>query len=168
MAFRYVVPGALSAIAVLTLFAMAPKADQTPVTSVEIIVPATSGWVGTGIGLSPGESVNITASASWTPVPQQRVVGPMGFAEACGADCSFRPIHANQGPLIGRVGASGVPFVVGEQVTCAGGPAHFSLKVRPRFAVPNDWKQVRHPPGGVRSALGEGLAHLVRTRGARP
>lgn len=83
----------------------------TSTTSKSVTVSATSSWKDSGVTLSGGETVCVTASASWKPDPQQATVDAMGRPSLCTSSPCPIPT-ANSGALVGRIG-SNTPFIVG-------------------------------------------------------
>jgi hypothetical protein len=77
-----------------------------------VSVAAVARWMKTGIILAQGESVAIQASGSAATVPGT-YSGPRGQRYRCDTTCSFPGGYYGQ--LVGKIGANGRPFAVGEQ-----------------------------------------------------
>lgn len=105
----------------LALAVVAPALAATPV-----YVPATAGWVDTGLEVAGGDSVNVDtrgfATTAFIPdwlVPGQFISGSGPAGQANGALCGdYEPLRdlcfvqdAYYGELVGRVG--GVTFAIG-------------------------------------------------------
>jgi len=122
----------LVVVAVLSLFAVvAPlgasaqgNSSVTPFQSVTVVnVYAISVWNDTGVTLTPGMSVTISASGSVDRGVGQ-LTGPDGFNFLCGTVCTGAglPIYS----LIGQIG-TGAPFFVGTGPTTVSGEGTLSL-----------------------------------------
>ncbi len=101
--------------ATVTVFSP-PSTPTPPSTGSVVTIPATSSWVSSGIALSGGELVQITATASWQGDPAQPLNDAWGRAEPCNTASPTCPIHASHSALVGRVG-NNPPFFVGREFT---------------------------------------------------
>jgi hypothetical protein len=93
----------------------------------EVVVDATKygssndQWMDTGIHLQPHLKVKITASGQVDVAPQQGgqyISGPAGLGPEVGLPIRFggrNAAGARFGALVGRIGETGTPFVIGEQ-----------------------------------------------------
>jgi hypothetical protein len=92
----------------------------------EVVVDATKygssndQWMDTGIALQPHLKVKITASGQVDIAPQQGgqyISGPGGLGQEVGLPIRFggrNQVGARYGALVGRIGETGTPFVIGE------------------------------------------------------
>ena len=96
------------------LFALqGPLAWQQTKSSATGPIPGTSAGTSTGVLLSAGDRVTITATGTVNTLPpgSESNASPNGNSAPCTAACQFPPAHF--GALIGRIGAGGPWFFVG-------------------------------------------------------
>ncbi len=120
---------------------------SAPAISLEVPAKAETGqeWFNTGITVTAGADLEITAAgtASWDP--QLEKVGPQGMGRtpqaSCGRPEEFLLPTAPCGGLVGKVGDSGTPFFVGERGRIkadSAGPLYLGINDRRGYFGDND------------------------------
>lgn len=109
---------------ITTLFGsigLASNSNFLPVSQTALHQPsiyAYKDWQSLGIMVNPGDEVEIDAQGSWFYTPRE-YHGPQGHPVYLAPD--FYPVpYAAGGVLIGRIGETGQPFVVGEHLILGG------------------------------------------------
>jgi LssY C-terminus len=124
----------------------------------EIAIPASGGWVDTGLALNPGDKVSISADGSLN-VGQGIQAGPDGMARSWRDVIQSLPLNsAGRGALIARIGTDPavVPFLVGAtKEFSATRPGHLFLRVNlgQNESLDGSYKAiVQHTPAGSSAA----------------
>lgn len=117
---RQVWPGFRSATAIVAL-ALAAAACGSGESSDpgSVVVPGTESWTETGIDLSIDDAVLIEAEGAVTPkTDTESRVGPDGMPDRPSAQqFNVEGLEdANHASLIGRIGETGAPFLVGSEL----------------------------------------------------
>jgi len=85
-------------------------------------------WQSTGVRIDAGSRLHVQADGAWSYTPGE-FNGPEGHPRYRSPD--FYPLRGVPGGiLIGRIGDTGHPFVVGKQIVHAGGREHGLLFLR--------------------------------------
>jgi hypothetical protein len=126
-----------------------PAADCTPGVSVSGAPPAspplTAMWQATGVTMTAGQTVSVTASGTWTSGSAFTADGDP-TTTVTGDNCPLSGAHLMA--LVGRIGPNGTPFLVGQQVTFTA-PASGEL-----YLAPNDnWYTLWDNSGAVSVAV---------------
>lgn len=104
---------------------------KSPVGS-ELSVPASKGWIDTGIVLKPGDKVSVTSSGA-LQFQEAGTAGPDGLPRSWRDVMQALPLNtAGRGALIARIGAGSavVPFLIGaKKEFMATQPGHLFLRV---------------------------------------
>ncbi|MBM3957081.1 MAG: DUF1080 domain-containing protein, partial [Gemmatimonadetes bacterium] len=104
----------------------APPAEAKPTQAAEVAVGACAEWVDTGLWVTEGEQVAVSAVGHWGARPEWSC-GPDGRPDLAGR--GFPLPDAPKFSLIGRVGRDGRPFYVGPELPFAA-PATGRLGLR--------------------------------------
>ena len=92
----------------------------SPAVPVSVVVPGTEQWTDTGIDLSIDDSMLIEADGAVTPsIDNEPPVGPDGVPDRPSAHrYNVEGLEeANHASLIGRIGETGAPFLVGSELS---------------------------------------------------
>ena len=105
-------------------FMVLTQGDEVPLAapalSVSVVVPGTEWWTDTGIDLSIDDMVSIEAEGAVTPsTDNEPHVGPDGVPDRPSAQVyNVEGLEEeNHASLIGRIGESGAPFLVGSELS---------------------------------------------------
>jgi hypothetical protein len=116
---RQVRPRFRSAAVVIALASVAAACgSEESSTPTSVVVPGTEQWTDTGIDLSIDDTVSIEADGEISP--SERFVspsGPNGNADPAGRKFNVEGLEdVDHAGLIGRIGETGAPFLVGSQL----------------------------------------------------
>ena len=113
----------------------------------------TAMWQATGVTVTAGQTVSVTATGTWTSGSAFTADGDPATT-LTGADCPLAGAHLMA--LVGRIGPTGTPFLVGARLTVTA-PASGQLYLAPE-------RQLVHAVGQQRRGVGGGVREHVGCR----
>jgi hypothetical protein len=118
----WLIAGGVAAVVIVALLAFVLfRPSGSGATTKAVVVPATQPYTDTGIDLSVGQNVTVTASGTIHHAPAaDATAGPDGATDPTlrqfNVQVNGKPLDANHAALIGKIG-DGTPFLVGSHKT---------------------------------------------------